>query len=277
MKSAPQYNPSQYATNRPTYPNELFEIIYKFHQQHPLCEYKLAVDLGAGTGITTQKISQKFTKTIAVDSRKEMLNEIKCDVDIVVSEVETFKCQDVDLITISTAAHWFDMEIVYKNCFEMLKPSGTLAIWSYSHCIFPDFPEITNIFLEYAMGFLEPFWDKRRGILDRLYSDPEFTMTPFVVYNRTLYPDVENNTPALMKFDWTWEQLSEYLKTWSAYKVWKESFSLENDCVDVFINTAKEISQTATVTVVFPIVLILCKKEWSSTRFTKCTLKSTKD
>ena len=254
---APQYDAQVYARHRPTYPKELFDIIYQIHESHPDHQYELAVDLGCGTGITTSVIAPKFLRTIAVDPSQEMLNCINHEkITTILADAEAFKTQEVDLITISTAAHWFEMEKVYQNCFEMLKPSGTLAIWAYGHCQFPE-PELTQAFEHYSTVTLGAYWDPRRGRLDRLYSDPDFIQSPFPIWNRQVYPD--STHPPLMTFNWTWETLTRYLKTWSPYKTFKAKHP-EQDCVDEYIQHAKTLVQTESLQVVFPVVLITCKK-----------------
>jgi SAM-dependent methyltransferase len=269
----PEYDPDIYDQHRPRYPKELYDKIMEFHRLHPNAGFECAVDLGSGTGVTAQSLTESFERVIAIDSNPQMLAQIKNPkIETQTAVAEEFSAQNVDLITISTAAHWMDMEIVYPKALEALKQSGTLAIWAYGHCTFPQYKELTTLFLEYSMDFLGPFWDPRRGRLDRMYSDPDFVMTPFPVYDRQLYPDDDNGP--LMTFQWTWEQLASYLRTWSPYKVFKEKHPDQPDCVDVFVAAGKQIANVAVLDVVFPIVLILCKKEIALSKPWKCTLKA---
>jgi trans-aconitate 3-methyltransferase len=273
---APLYDSNLYDQNRPRYPQALFDKVYEFHRLNSHATFELAVDLGCGTGITTKVLANSFQKVIAVDPSQEMLNQINHpNIETLQTDAEKFVLKEqVDLITISTAAHWMEMELVYQNAFQSLKQTGTLAIWAYGHCVFPDYPELTRMFLEYSMDFLASYWDPRRERLDRLYSDPEYTMSPFPVYNRQMYPDDEN--PPLMKMQWSWEQLSNYLKTWSPYKLYKEKNPNQPDCVDIFIAEGKSMAtNVATLNITFPIVLILCKKEIGLGKTWKCTLTST--
>jgi hypothetical protein len=52
----------------------------------------------------------------------------------------------VDLITAATAAHWFDMTGFWPRAAQVLKPGGTVALWtSGSLTVDPDMPNATAI------------------------------------------------------------------------------------------------------------------------------------
>ena len=44
------YNTVKYAAARPTYPKQLFDFIFKFHERSKNVKWNTAVDLGCGTG-----------------------------------------------------------------------------------------------------------------------------------------------------------------------------------------------------------------------------------
>ena len=49
--------------------------------------------------------------------------------------------ESVDLITASTAAHWFNMSLFWPSAARVLKPGGSVAIWSSGGVgIHPDVP-----------------------------------------------------------------------------------------------------------------------------------------
>lgn len=44
------YNAAKYASSRPTYPRQLFEAVFGFHEQGAKARWNTAVDLGCGPG-----------------------------------------------------------------------------------------------------------------------------------------------------------------------------------------------------------------------------------
>lgn len=52
------YNTVKYAAARPTYPTQLFDFIFKFHERSKDAKWNTAVDLGCGTG--QQSFSHTF-------------------------------------------------------------------------------------------------------------------------------------------------------------------------------------------------------------------------
>jgi len=50
----------------------------------------------------------------------------------------------VDLITVGTALHWFDIATFYEECLKMLKPGGTLAVYKYDIYVY-DHPEANRL------------------------------------------------------------------------------------------------------------------------------------
>jgi ubiquinone/menaquinone biosynthesis C-methylase UbiE len=264
----PEYPSKLYDQFRPNYPPELYDIIYQFHKQNPNAEYKFAVDVATGTGKTAIELSKKFEKVVGLDIAPNMLNDaVKGNnIEYEVANAEEFSSKfinnSVDLITVSTAAHWFNMDLFYKECVNALKPSGTLAIWAYGHFVMPDYPELTLLHMEYATIKMGPYWDKGRDMLDNLYSYPEFVMSPFPVFSRSVYPDGESN-PIIMRKRWSLSSIKGYLLTWSCYKNYKQQIQNEQDPIDEFIEKCKKIigvnSMDFEIDLYWPIVLILCK------------------
>lgn len=44
------YNAATYASIRPTYPRQLYDLIFRYHEQGRKARWGTAVDLGCGTG-----------------------------------------------------------------------------------------------------------------------------------------------------------------------------------------------------------------------------------
>ena len=45
------FDSARYSLFRPTYPRQLFDVVFRFHEQTRDARWDLAVDLGCGTGL----------------------------------------------------------------------------------------------------------------------------------------------------------------------------------------------------------------------------------
>lgn len=87
------YNAARYAAIRPTYPRQLYDFIFQYHERGPKARWGVAVDLGCGTGmfyimvvvgcygLTTRCPGQAtrelthFQKVIGVDPSNKMIEQ----------------------------------------------------------------------------------------------------------------------------------------------------------------------------------------------------------
>ena len=271
----PNYNADLYKESRPTYPAELFEEIYKFHTQNPSASWDLAVDVGTGNGQSAQVLTNRFKSVIGFDPSQEMISKAEVSkVVYKVSKAEEFSSfvepLSVDLVTVSTAAHWFDMPKFYAECSKVLKPSGTVAIYAYGHFISPMNPEITRLSLQFGMETMDPYWDPRRRFLDNMYSDPEFVnQSEFKIFERRLYTPLqsETNQNVVMYRKWSLKQIRAFYLTWSPYKTWLEIKGGQGlvDPIDVVIDEMKAavgaVDENFELDIYWPIVLLLAKHQ----------------
>jgi len=100
------------------------------------------LDVGCGPGIATRQIASYFEHVLGVDASPAMIaNAQETPVPSATGEQAEFKVstaeeidqlyepESIDLITVATAAHWFDMPKFYLAAAKVLKPSGSIAIW----------------------------------------------------------------------------------------------------------------------------------------------------
>ncbi|KAJ1929145.1 trans-aconitate methyltransferase 1, partial [Linderina macrospora] len=173
--SAKTFDSSNYDSNRPRYRASLADTIIEYHRTHDANNStSLAVDVATGTGIFARQLQGKFSRVIGSDISPTMLksareaNSTQNSIEFVESPAETLsflKPGSVDVITVATGAHWFDMEKFVAEAERVLKLNGTLAIFGYTgfgH--FVDHPQCDAIFRDFGVGptKLGPFWDHGR-------------------------------------------------------------------------------------------------------------------
>ncbi len=199
-----------YQQYRPTYPDELF-----YHLSYLCSVHDCAWDCATGTGQSAHALAPYFERVIATDASKaQIVSAAKgakksLEFKIALAEQSRLADNSVDLITVSQAAHWFDLAAFGNEVRRVLKPSGILAIWCYSLLsIEAEIDEAVNHFYYNIVG---PYWPFERKLVENGYQDIELPFTQLKV------PKFE------MLAHWDFSQLMGYLGTWSALRLYIEA------------------------------------------------------
>lgn len=190
-----------YAKFRPGYPRELFTFIAS------LVKDKHAVwDCATGNGQAATELAKHFELVYATDiSDKQLENAVqKPNITYIKAPAEktSFEDHQFDLITVAQAIHWFDFDAFYREVRRTLKPGGVLAVIGYG--LLEGDEDVKNSIDYFYRDVTGPYWDKERRYLDERYQTIPF-------------PFNEITTPKFIsKYNWTLEQLTGYLNTWSA-------------------------------------------------------------
>lgn len=201
MKS-PDYSSyaKQYAQSRPTYPEELFSYISSLVKQHDL-----AWDCATGNGQAALALTKHFKQVIATDSSKEQIEQAiphpQIEYRVATSEQSGLKDKSVDLVTVASALHWFDMQKFYSEVKRVVRPGGILAVWSY-HVGYVE-PPYEKIFLCFYHNVLFPFFASGARLVDDRYETITLPGEPI---------DVEKY---FVSAKWNLEQMLAFIKSWS--------------------------------------------------------------
>jgi SAM-dependent methyltransferase len=178
------YQPAQassYAQWRGSYDAALYEEILAYHKSTG-GELNTLLDVGCGPGSATRDLALCFRKATGVDPGKEMINTAGSiggetgagdSVEYFVGDAEDVGeeqgVQDgsVDLLTAAMAvgntllswemmwltllqAHWFRMDEFWRNASKILKPGGTVALWTCASMYCREYlcPSMTSKILE---------------------------------------------------------------------------------------------------------------------------------
>jgi ubiquinone/menaquinone biosynthesis C-methylase UbiE len=190
-----------YATFRPTYPDDLYEFIFKHLQSR-----STVWDCATGNGQVAQYLSLHFDQVFATDISQQQLDSAHQAENILYSvqpaEKTNFQDQTFDLITVGQALHWFELPQFYAEVKRVIKPHGLLAVWGYSVCSVD--PAVDKFFLDFYNNIVEPYWDGARKMVEEEYKNVPF---PF---DQIATPKFSINV------EWTLEEFAGYLTTWSA-------------------------------------------------------------
>ena len=136
-----------YAKYRPTYPDAMFEEIFKycFTNVSDTVPLDIAVDVGCGSGQSTRPLCRYFRKVIGSDVSEQQIKSAvskTADEDIEIygnveyrtsagEDLSFLEDSSVDLITIAQALHWLNHDVFYSEVKRVLKPNGVFAAYGY--------------------------------------------------------------------------------------------------------------------------------------------------
>ena len=191
-----------YLKARPTYPDELFAYLAGLAPSHELCW-----DCATGNGQAAISIAQYFKQVIATDgSAQQIANAMpRTNIDYRVATAENSGLPEhsVDLITVATAAHWFDHAAFYAEANRVARPNGILAVWSYSEARINS--AIDELMEWFMYDLLHDYWPEGRWYVRNSYDNLPF-------------PFEQIKTPQFYcDMTWTRAHWLDYIKSWSAY------------------------------------------------------------
>ncbi|EMF82218.1 methyltransferase domain protein [Leptospira weilii serovar Topaz str. LT2116] len=192
-----------YSEFRPGYPLELF-----LYLKNLVPNAKIVWDCGTGTGQAAVSLAATFEKVIATDPSTNQISSAEprknVEYRICKAEDSTLENDEVDLITVAQAFHWFNFESFYKEAIRVGRKNGILAIWGYDlHRISPEIDNIVDKLYRVIVG---SYWPP-----ERKYVEEKYKTIPF--------PFEEIIPPSFsMKEEWTVDQILGYLRTWSSVR-----------------------------------------------------------
>ncbi|PKU87426.1 putative methyltransferase DDB_G0268948 [Dendrobium catenatum] len=215
-----------YASIRPTYPPELFDFVASKAPSR-----QLAWDAGTGSGQAAVSLSSLFDSVVATDSSPELISHAPTHLSNIrfVVTPPSLSLPDlhrlvappgsVDLITVATALHWFDIPAFFGLARSVLRPGGVLAAWCYDGFVNIDGGRVDEIY----RGLMEATWpyvdEKVRAMVVEGYAGVEF---PFEAVE-----GVEEGTAPVRRFaverELGLEGLIALLKTGTGYQRAREA------------------------------------------------------
>jgi len=137
-----------YVAGRPDYPAEMLA---------ELPDVDFAIDVGAGTGISTEFLSLKARRVLAVEPVARMAERIPVDrlpnVEVAIASAEAIPAPDgsAGLILSATAFHWFDYARATAEFVRVLAPGGILALmWNVRDASVPWVAKFGDVLDDYA-------------------------------------------------------------------------------------------------------------------------------
>lgn len=191
-----------YARYRPSYPHELYSYLSSLTVAH-----NLALDCATGNGQAAVDIASYFEKVIAIDPSQAQLELAVKHPKIQYIKAAAEDCptpeKSVDLLTVASGIHWFDIDRFYVEAKRILKPNGIVAVWVYHG--WESNSDLHQRIFDYEQNIVGEFWPNQfQKMMEKFYQD-------------LIFPFTEIAPPIFdlrMKVDAEW--VAGYLRSWSA-------------------------------------------------------------
>jgi ubiquinone/menaquinone biosynthesis C-methylase UbiE len=143
---------------------------------------------------------------VATDESGEMIAQAPYDPGIVyrVAEAEEsgLEGSSVDLVTVASAIHWFDLKRFYAEVRRVVKSGGTIAAWTYYTPVFDS--DVDAVIQRLVHEVLGPYWDERLHYVVDEFHDLPFPFEPI------------ESPPFQTDMKWNMQDLLAYFETWSS-------------------------------------------------------------
>lgn len=194
---------ANYAKHRPGYNPTIFKTVIDHHTSTG-GQLNTILDVGCGPGTAVRALAPQFIHAIGLDPAEGMINsarnlggttstdqpirfEVSTAEDLGSHLSPPVEDSSVDLITASAAAHWFDMPRFWAAAARVLKPGGTVALWTVGdfkiHPSTPNAAAIQASMDEIEERELRPFFEPGNFLTRNLYKGLPlpWTLTPPLV------------------------------------------------------------------------------------------------
>ncbi|PCI40172.1 MAG: SAM-dependent methyltransferase [Thiotrichales bacterium] len=147
-----------YTKYRPSYPSE---IVTELKKQCALTQNSKIADVGSGTGIFTELLLQTGATVYAVEPNNKMrkeadfLKKYKNFHSVNAAAGKTgLADKSIDIITVATAFHWFNVKVVSKEFNRILKPNGVVfLVWNLRDSTKPLMQDYDNLLMKYGVNY----------------------------------------------------------------------------------------------------------------------------
>ena len=118
------------------------------------------------------------------------------------AEDSDIDADSVDLVTVASAIHWFDLGRFYAEVRRIVRSGGVIAVWTYYTPVFGN--NVDAIIKRLAHDILADYWDQRLHYVVDEFNDLPFPFQPI------------DAPPFRTDMRWNMEDLLGYFETWSS-------------------------------------------------------------
>ncbi|KAF4617083.1 hypothetical protein G7Y89_g15066 [Cudoniella acicularis] len=255
-----------YATHRVGYDPAIYNTVFDYHVKTD-GHFGLLLDCGCGPGNATRDMAVSFDHVIGVDAGAAMINEAREiggktksgeNIKFEVSPAESFS-QTEGLEPGSV--HWFDMNEFWAEAAKVVKPGGTVALWTraslFPHPDTPNYHKVRETMLHFENEVLGPYQVAGNRISRGMYDTlplPWNVSPPVKDFPESKYVRHEYDRDGVLSNGKTFfsgakvnalEEIEGGLATASLVTRWRAAHpdlvGTDKDCVKTFIREMRKI------------------------------------
>jgi len=164
-----------YAQTRPGYPPELFAFLASLVEPR-----RVAWDCATGSGQAAVDLAEHFERVIATDVGAAQIAHARphprVEYRVASAEESGIASGSIDLVTVATAIHWFDLERFFAEVRRVVRPGGVVAAWSY-HIGHVE-PPLDEVFGDFYRDVVAPYFAPGARLVDDRYEGLELPGEP---------------------------------------------------------------------------------------------------
>jgi len=192
----------RYSRHRPLYPEDLFAHLAGLCQTH-----ELAWDAGTGSGQAAGGVARHFERVLATDASEDQIAHAHPHPNVSYRRAPAHSSGldegSVDLVTVASALHWFDLDAFYAEVRRVLRPTGIIAVWGYQDTTVT--PVVDPVLVRYRKEVVGEDWAFQVRLLTEQYRTVPF---PF--------EEIPAPTHLVARADMALDDVIGYLESWSA-------------------------------------------------------------
>ncbi|XP_067136590.1 putative methyltransferase DDB_G0268948 [Centruroides vittatus] len=224
---------SFYVKYRPNPPEVITNKIIEYLGEKITSPYRHVLDVGCGSGQSSLIWKPYFQRITGCDISAAQIEEANKsntfdNVNFIVCPSEDIPLADnsVDLLSVVTALHWFDIENFFKEAKRLLMNNGVLAVQSY-HRIFKvifDTDEKTVLANDFMKKLffdnLRDYWSPKLELLDNEYRLVNFPFGDIVKHS-----GIKNRSKVAV------DTLIGFLNSYSPYRAFTNDYPEKAECL----------------------------------------------
>ena len=177
---------ARYAALRQNYHPSVYAAILTHHKSTG-GQLNHVLDVGCGPGLATVILAENFAHATGIDASESMIATARSlgprtsTGELVGFEVSSAEAMEgvadesVDLICAANAAHWFDMAAFWPRAARVLRPGGSVAVWTSgeiaAHRDTPNSEAVNEAFRRFKEEGLRGFFERGNLLVEGGYRD----------------------------------------------------------------------------------------------------------
>lgn len=152
-------------------------------------------------------------RVIATDASEEQIRHAvrdpRIEYRVAASERSGLAETSMDLVTVASAVHWFDLDAFSREVRRVARPGGVLAVWSYhvGRCEAP----FDEIFRRFYRDVLAPYFPRGAKFVDERYETLALPGEPIEM------------PPFCVRAEWTLDRLLGFIESWSGVQEYRRA------------------------------------------------------